>query len=121
MVAEAEDATRPVVNGTVLVDGSVFRIDRCISGSVSEVHGVDFVDAEGTKVRVYTEPNGNAAVVLFLRGADVGITMHGCAQMDVHDTGMALNRVKIVEGAASMKCASGDFTVEGTASFRCGP
>jgi hypothetical protein len=120
LIAEAEDATRTVVHASIDVNAAPFVVESCVSGAVSEFHGIDLTGADHTKVRLFVEPNGNVAVVLFPRGASLGITMHGCAALDMHDTGMAVSRIKIVEGVASVRCASGDFTVEGTASFRCG-
>lgn len=104
------------LGGDLKVNGKPFAASSCRNGSVHGFSGVE-VSGPAGRIRVIQTPTGEAQVVLFAAGAQVGSDLGVCGTIQVSDQNSTINDVKNIEGKATLKCAADGVTIEGTLTF----
>ena len=108
------------VEGTLLVDGQPFNAASCTSGAVYGFSGIELRNAQGEGLRIVTNPDDTASVVLLPLGASSGIDLGPCGTAGFRTTSLTINDVSAVEGQATLQCDVSDHKVSGTVQVsRC--
>lgn len=105
------------LGGDLKINGEAFAPSSCRSGAVYGFAGVEVTGAGGRRLRVLHTPTGEAQVVLFASGAQVGTNLGLCGTLTVSDQNSTINDVKNVQGKAQLKCAADGVVIEGSLQF----
>lgn len=105
------------LGGDLKVNGQPFAAASCRSGAVFGVSGVEVTGKGGQRLRVVQLPTGEAQVVLFAPGAQVGSDLGVCGSIQVTTQSSTVNNVRNVEGKAQLQCTADGVTVAGTLTF----
>ncbi|TVQ90754.1 MAG: hypothetical protein EA397_11785 [Deltaproteobacteria bacterium] len=108
------------VEGSLLVDGQPFNAVSCTSGSVFGFSGVELRNEQGEGLRIVTQPDDTATVVLLPAGVSSGIDLGPCGTAGFRTTSLTINDVAALEGQATLQCEARDHEVSGTVQIgRC--
>lgn len=105
------------LGGDLKVNGEAFSPESCRNGAVYSFSGVEVQGKGGRRLRIIQVPTGEAGVVLFAPGAQVGTDLGVCGTISVSDQNSTINNVKNVQGKAQLKCAADGVTLEGSITF----
>lgn len=108
------------VAGThVSVGGQPWPVELCESGAVYGFEGIQLQGSDGRRLRIVTQADGTAEVVLFDVGAPTGTSFGNCATAAFTTTGLTVNDIVALQGAATLTC-TGEPTVDGAVQVdRC--
>jgi hypothetical protein len=103
----------PHFSGELVLDGAPFRPRECRSGQAYGFTGVELADEQGRRIRIAQEHDGTPATVYYPALSSIG----SCASLSLATQTSKINRIRNVEGSASLSCAGADHRVEGTVRF----
>lgn len=104
------------LGGDLKVNGKPFAAESCRNGAAFSFSGIEASGKAG-RLRVLQLPTGEAQVVLFAPGQQVGADLGKCGTIQISDQNSTINNIKNVEGKATLKCAADGVSVEGTLTF----
>ncbi|MBK8259375.1 MAG: hypothetical protein IPK82_42810 [Polyangiaceae bacterium] len=105
------------LSSSVTVDGKPFSAESCRSGQAAGFTGVDLVGTDGSRLRLVTMPNGQAAAHIFAPGAATSTELGACGPFTVERQNSQINDIYNVKGTATLSCTSGGHSVSGTITF----
>lgn len=105
------------LTGEVAVDGKPLAIKFCRSGAAGGFFGVDFVDVNGSKLRLVALPTGQASALLFPGGAATAIELGACGVISIAQQNSSVNDIRNVMGKVTLACERAGHAVNGTLTF----
>ncbi len=116
-----QDLSGGTFQSNMVVDGHAWAPAQCVSGDLETFRGVDLIDSSGSKIRLVKEVDGSPTMILFAPGAEVGATIRDCLSLRLEHTGVRVNNIRVVKGAASFRCVGPEGQrIVGDITFRCG-
>jgi hypothetical protein len=94
------------------LDGARFQLVACTDGASHGFHGAELTGADGTRVRLVSEVDGAAKVIVFPPGAERGVVLEGCSRIEMVQS--VSRRSSHVHGRASVLCDDKGTRIEGT-------
>jgi hypothetical protein len=94
------------------IDGAPFELASCSPGASHGFHGAELHGADGTRVRLASEIDGSAKVVVFRAGDERGVVLEGCSRVDMEESSSRYGFK--VRGRASVDCDDKGTRIEGT-------
>ena len=104
--------------GNLVVDGTVFNIDKCRSGQVYNFSGIQLSDDGGRRLRLIQNPtDGIVSVSLFPTDQNRGVNLGSCGTLSISSQNSRVNYVMNQSGTATLDCDTDGHKVTGSVAF----
>lgn len=105
------------LSSTATLDGQPFTPTECRNGSPLGFVGVELSDAQNRKVRLVAQPDGQAQAYVFAANAATGALIGKCGPLVLENQNSTVNKVKNIEGRATLSCTAKGGALAGEITF----
>ena len=105
------------LSSTATLDGQPFTPTECRNGSALGFVGVELRDAQNRKVRLVSQPDGQAQAYVFAANATKGALIGMCGPLALETQKSTVNKVKNIEGKATLSCTAKEGALTGEITF----
>jgi len=106
------------LSGNVDLNGETLAFESCHNGVIYGFRGVELTATSGMRLRIGALPTGAAGVIVMPKdaatGTDLGVE---CGPFTITDQNSEINKVKNVEGKATLACEAKGFKLSGSVTF----
>jgi hypothetical protein len=105
------------IQSSLTVNGAPFQPNACRNGTAVGFFGVEFSDATGARLRLQSTVSGSANAYYFAPGAPMPAEFFMCGTLSMMTQNSTVNRVRNVQGNATLNCTNAGASLQGTIQF----